>query len=443
MRNVFVVLAVAGALCLAQGQATLRWQRLYGVSGYETLFNAMQYDGAETLYLLATLRQPEGEDGVSLARYTLRGALLDARPHGLSNGAQEEGFGLHLLHDGACIVVCALSEPIEQISDRTTLVYYPAVGNPTMERRAYGLPAALAAGDNQLFVATRAPNGRATYLIIDSVMFTYREIGISSDAVVLDAAWEALGGVALGGWTGTEIGRTGFYWRNNAFTYRNEPFSYTSQVQPLPNGTVVTLWGSGDQNEAWMYGPDGLQAERLSLQSATSSSGEIFLYVLAQGAGGHILVRLDDATLTRQWELPLDDFSVGHWAVDSAGHVYLLGDVYGSMELRKIRPDGSLVWQMPAPRSMPPPYLKRMLPLSDGRVLLAGDAPMAGGEWGVMVALIGRLGDTNGDGCVDDADLLRVLTAFGSDAFAADLNADGIVDDADLLEVLFAFGTGC
>ncbi len=51
--------------------------------------------------------------------------------------------------------------------------------------------------------------------------------------------------------------------------------------------------------------------------------------------------------------------------------------------------------------------------------------------------------DINGDGCVDDADLLTVLFAFGSTDPIADVSGDGIVDDADLLEVLFSFGQGC
>jgi len=53
------------------------------------------------------------------------------------------------------------------------------------------------------------------------------------------------------------------------------------------------------------------------------------------------------------------------------------------------------------------------------------------------------LGDVNGDDCIDDADLLAVLFAFGGDSPNADLNGDGIVDDADLLLVLFNFGAGC
>ncbi|MDM7461529.1 MAG: hypothetical protein P3X24_007790 [bacterium] len=53
-------------------------------------------------------------------------------------------------------------------------------------------------------------------------------------------------------------------------------------------------------------------------------------------------------------------------------------------------------------------------------------------------------GDVNGDGCVDDADLLQVLFNFGATGDNdADVNNDNIVDDADLLIVLFNFGTGC
>ncbi|MFN7019076.1 MAG: matrixin family metalloprotease [Fimbriimonadales bacterium] len=53
------------------------------------------------------------------------------------------------------------------------------------------------------------------------------------------------------------------------------------------------------------------------------------------------------------------------------------------------------------------------------------------------------VGDVDGNGCVDDADLLQVLFNFGSGNAATDLNGDGVVDDADLLLVLFNFGSGC
>jgi len=53
-------------------------------------------------------------------------------------------------------------------------------------------------------------------------------------------------------------------------------------------------------------------------------------------------------------------------------------------------------------------------------------------------------GDANGDGRVDDADLLEVLFNFGCTGFCggADVDNNGTVDDADLLEVLFNFGCG-
>jgi hypothetical protein len=150
MRGILMALAVFSAVGLVYAQAVVRWQRIYSVDGYRTLFAAMEYDGAETLYLLVSLRQPEGEDGVSLVRYTLRGTPLDARPYGISNGAQEEGFGLQVLPNGDCVVVCALSEPIWESgtvrSEQTTLVYYPAVGAPDFERRVNGAAYGAGAG---------------------------------------------------------------------------------------------------------------------------------------------------------------------------------------------------------------------------------------------------------------------------------------------------------
>jgi len=53
-------------------------------------------------------------------------------------------------------------------------------------------------------------------------------------------------------------------------------------------------------------------------------------------------------------------------------------------------------------------------------------------------------GDINGDGCVDDADLLAVLFHFGREGnLVYDINRDGIVDDSDLLIVLDAIGQNC
>lgn len=70
------------------------------------------------------------------------------------------------------------------------------------------------------------------------------------------------------------------------------------------------------------------------------------------------------------------------------------------------------------------------------------------GCWIAELSYPRRAGDVNGDGCVNDADLDAVLSAYGQNAgtscfLAADLNDDGIVNDADLDLVLTNYGQGC
>jgi hypothetical protein len=75
--------------------------------------------------------------------------------------------------------------------------------------------------------------------------------------------------------------------------------------------------------------------------------------------------------------------------------------------------------------------------------LTGGAFSLTGGFW-FAPACIAHNGDVDGNGCVDDADLLSVLFNFGATGLnPADLNCDGTVDDADLLTVLFNFGIGC
>ncbi|MCS7311045.1 MAG: hypothetical protein NZ741_12585, partial [Armatimonadetes bacterium] len=53
-------------------------------------------------------------------------------------------------------------------------------------------------------------------------------------------------------------------------------------------------------------------------------------------------------------------------------------------------------------------------------------------------------GDVDGNGCVNDADLLILLANFGATGCnRADVNGNCVVDDADLLIVLSLFGSGC
>lgn len=55
------------------------------------------------------------------------------------------------------------------------------------------------------------------------------------------------------------------------------------------------------------------------------------------------------------------------------------------------------------------------------------------------------IGDVDENGCVEDSDLLALLSDFGrqGSSLATDINRDGVVDDADLLILLFNFGAGC
>jgi probable HAF family extracellular repeat protein len=93
--------------------------------------------------------------------------------------------------------------------------------------------------------------------------------------------------------------------------------------------------------------------------------------------------------------------------------------------------------------------------LTDGSVLASAEAISPDGRyivgWDYEAFLLdtrctAHNGDVDNNGCVDDADLLAVLFAFGntsSNLGRVDVNCDGFVDDADLLIVLFHFGSGC
>ena len=83
----------------------------------------------------------------------------------------------------------------------------------------------------------------------------------------------------------------------------------------------------------------------------------------------------------------------------------------------------------------------------DGHYIVGEGSNAATGRYEAYLLDTWRRGDMNGDGCLDDQDLLAVLFAFGTPGTGytrhEDINKDGVVDDADLLLVLFNFGQGC
>jgi hypothetical protein len=114
--------------------------------------------------------------------------------------------------------------------------------------------------------------------------------------------------------------------------------------------------------------------------------------------------------------------------------------------LARVDASGRFLWQLPSDIEYDALFAE-----SGGSLLAAGSLVFEGQGFPtpyyrrVVAVRYAPNGDLDGNGCVDDADLLQVLFAFGQRGadLAADLNGDALVDDADLLQVLFAFGEGC
>ena len=114
--------------------------------------------------------------------------------------------------------------------------------------------------------------------------------------------------------------------------------------------------------------------------------------------------------------------------------------------LARVDASGQFLWRLPSDIEYDALFAE-----SDGSLLTAGSLVFEGQGFPtpyyrrIVAVRYAPNGDLDGNGCVDDADLLQVLFAFGQQGadLDADLNGDATVDDADLLQVLFAFGEGC
>jgi hypothetical protein len=128
--------------------------------------------------------------------------------------------------------------------------------------------------------------------------------------------------------------------------------------------------------------------------------------------------------------------------LNSAGQLFLAA--HNPSYLARLAQNGQPLWvRTPSLR------FTDLFAENDGSIVVAGEEVVRldynQNQLQLTVIKYAPDGDVNGDGCVNDADLLSVLFAFGQTGsdLLTDMNGDGIVDDADLLTVLFAFGQGC
>jgi WD40 repeat protein len=154
-----------------------------------------------------------------------------------------------------------------------------------------------------------------------------------------------------------------------------------------------------------------------------------------------------------------DDYTVRLWRVSDGVQVRILWGHTWDVNSVAFAPDGRVLVSGGRDATV------RLWRISDGAPLRIYNRETIEGVWSVQFSPNGRLfsygredatvvvarnpfwrrGDANGDGCVDDADLLLVLWAFGCSEGCGveELTDDSRVDNADLLEVLLNFGSGC
>ena len=243
-------------------------------------------------------------------------------------------------------------------------------------------------------------------------------------------------GKAMTGFWGFGWGYGGFYWNDDAQNpdlYQDKFYQLIGLLNPYGHRGRGTGYGiSADGKVLVGYATDALlhlqaaryvydpQTNRLGDPEFLGSLGGVFSIAHAANTNGSVIVGW--ATLSN------GEGRAFIW--DAQNGMQDLNTLYASLLT-----DGSI--------------LERAIAMSpDGRYIAGiGYNATSRRREAFLLDTSGQLrqrtGDVDGDGCVDDADLLAVLFTFGSSDSRTDVNSDGTVDDADLLTVLFNFGSGC
>ncbi len=150
---------------------------------------------------------------------------------------------------------------------------------------------------------------------------------------------------------------------------------------------------------------------------------------------------LQQNSLIEVGRLPQDSSPLtGIVRLNPAGQLFVTA--YNPPYLARLGANGQPLWVR-----TPNILFRELFVERDGSLVIAGQGLIHNEENFPRLTVVKYApdGDVDGDGCVDDADLLRVLMAFGQSGsdLLEDMNGDGIVDDADLIHVLFLFGSGC
>jgi photosystem II stability/assembly factor-like uncharacterized protein len=229
-------------------------------------------------------------------------------------------------------------------------------------------------------------------------------------------------------------------------------------IAGAPSNANVIYTGS-NQGELWMTTNGGSSWRRLAPGSslpnraitaiAVHPNNPYKIYVALGGTGTAHVWRCDNTLAsTVQWvnisgsgSTALPDIHTNTLALDPSApdRILYVGTDIGMFYTL----DGGATWRNgTAPLGLPNVQVNTLKVVPGTGYLMA--ATYGRGMWRIRLPLT-PAGDVDGNGCVDDADLLAVLFIFGQSGagLPEDVNRDGIVDDADLLLVLFNFGNGC